>query len=556
MDRIWKKKESILFFVAIIISILFLVFINFNDDKESVGFYKDYNLEYLENGWVLDLGDSTQHVSVPDEFDVKQGEVLKLFRTLPENIEEGTSICFKTKHTRVCAMVDDEVIYSFGWDDEEIIGNTPGSIWNVIEIKQEHAGKKLTILTKSSYSFESGDVYSVVMGDKSDVLLYVLKESFVKFFLSCIPLVLGVILIVIIPFIRHIVNTKPFLYDGIFLTIVGIWEITESDYMQFLFQNAYTMQILNFIVFGFLPVATVMAFEAMNMIKKHFSGIFIVNIIVYAVYIGLQILNIVDFHESIWIIHAIIVADGVKMFKDSYAYYSNLDKTSFIPAAIAFFSIIVASVIDIYRWYIIPDSGNGAFFRGTMIFFIVCMSISVIYTTLAIQKSNVEKETIINMAYTDTLTGLRNRRCFDDDTEKLVNNKSNFTVVAIDMNGLKKINDELGHKYGDEAIKYLADELKKFEEYGEKSYRMGGDEFHVICTNISLNQIEEICQMINEELSKKEFFPGEPLQMAYGYFRFSATTDKELYRVLAQADKKMYEKKMKMKEERTKLKEV
>ena len=115
------------------------------------------------------------------------------------------------------------------------------------------------------------------------------------------------------------------------------------------------------------------------------------------------------------------------------------------------------------------------------------------------------------------------------------------------MNNLKKINDELGHKFGDEALIKVANGLKKFEKYGEKCYRMGGDEFEVLCTHLGSEKIEEVFQEINAELGKTEFFPGMPLTVAYGYFRFSATTDKEINKVLAQADKKMYEKKMQMK---------
>ena len=556
MNKFLNIKEYLVYFSLIIFIIGFALYISSKDDDVNAGFYNDYDVEVLTSDWIFEDSGKTQYVSLPNEFDIETGYTSSIHRVLPATLKDGTAICFKTKHTRVSVLVDNTIVYSFGWDNDEIIGNTPGTLWNVVELKKEYAGKKLTIYTESDYSLYSGNYSTVVMGEKSDIMLYVLKDSFWKFFLSCIPLVLGVILLVIIPFIKNTLNSKPFIYTGIFLIVIGIWEITESDYIQFLFNKVFTIQLVNFLMFGFIPIAIIMAFNSMNMIKKHYIEMFYINVFVYIVYLMLQLLEIMDFNNSMWLIHVVLVFDIVKVFKDSYKYYSDVDMTSFIPVAISFVVILVASVIDIYRWYVIPTASEGAFLRWAMVFFIVTMSISVVYTTLSVQKSNVEKETIINMAYTDALTGLRNRRCFEEDTEKLVDDKINFTIVAIDMNNLKKINDELGHKYGDEALIMVAGGLRKFDEQGEKSYRMGGDEFNVVCTNISLDQIEETCQRINFELNRKEYFPGEPLEIAYGYFRFSATTDRELYKVIAQADKKMYEKKIKMKEERIRLREA
>lgn len=72
-----------------------------------------------------------------------------------------------------------------------------------------------------------------------------------------------------------------------------------------------------------------------------------------------------------------------------------------------------------------------------MVLFIVLMAVIIVQRSLAAERKNIERETMINMAYTDILTGIKNRRCFEEDAEKLADAKKSFNIVAIDMNNLK-----------------------------------------------------------------------------------------------------------------------
>lgn len=73
---------------------------------------------------------------------------------------------------------------------------------------------------------------------------------------------------------------------------------------------------------------------------------------------------------------------------------------------------------------------------------------------------------------TDQLTGLRNKRAFDEDASL-----GWPSVVAIDMDGLKRLNDAIGHEAADDVMRALADELRGAEGDGARFYRRSGDEF-------------------------------------------------------------------------------
>ena len=91
-------------------------------------------------------------------------------------------------------------------------------------------------------------------------------------------------------------------------------------------------------------------------------------------------------------------------------------------------------------------------------------------------------------AVTDSMTGLYNRRYFEETVLKEVvrakRQNQKFTVIGIDLDHLKKINDIYGHNYGDIAIKAIADVLKSSCRSIDIAARMGGEEFNVILPGV------------------------------------------------------------------------
>ena len=550
MEVFFKKNiESILFFGLIVVS-FFIVMLAKPYDGNSDGFERYMNVQSLTNGWTFCDGKNEQKVSLPVRMNSdNQDDGTSISAALPEKIDDDYAICFRTSHSRVQVLIDGVEVYQYRWTDEVPLGNSPGSLWNIVDLYPKYSGKTITIKTDSPYDMYEGLFRTVTYGDKASIIMYLQKETRIMLILSCIPIVLGIILIIAAFFAGKEFSKRPFAYVGIFLTVVGIWETTETGYLQFLKFDMYTVQIVNLLTFGFIPLLVIMALKYTNLLKYYFKRLFYINVIIYAVYVALQLLEISDMHQTLWLIHLSMVIDSIFIFWDTKRYYNEQeDKSSFICIMITYSIVFFAIIIDIYRMYVYPDSYNGYATRIAMVLFIVFMAVSIVQRSLAVERKNIERETIINMAYTDILTGIKNRRCFEEDAEKLANAKKSFNIVAIDMNNLKMINDELGHKFGDEALIKVANALRIFENYGEECYRMGGDEFEVICKKMDIDDIDRVCEQINKKLAKTEYFPGIPLSIAYGSFRFSANMDTDVNKVMARADKKMYEKKQQMKE--------
>ena len=143
---------------------------------------------------------------------------------------------------------------------------------------------------------------------------------------------------------------------------------------------------------------------------------------------------------------------------------------------------------------------------------------------------------VLQLTKKDALTGLLNRHAYYSDINN--DSKSITAIISIDMNGLKEINDTQGHAAGDEAlvtISYCFSCSLKNKQYG---YRIGGDEFIIICRKTSkenvLNLIEVIRQRVNET----------PYSVAIGY-SLNLDGDKHIDELLKESDDMMYQEKEK-----------
>lgn len=116
--------------------------------------------------------------------------------------------------------------------------------------------------------------------------------------------------------------------------------------------------------------------------------------------------------------------------------------------------------------------------------------------------------TVKEQAVTDPLTGLYNRRNFEETLKKEVTRAQRqhqpFSIIGIDLDHLKKINDIHGHAYGDLAIKTVADVLKSNARSIDLPARMGGEEFNVLLPGVDSNGAMIAAERIRKAIEDKE----------------------------------------------------
>ena len=138
----------------------------------------------------------------------------------------------------------------------------------------------------------------------------------------------------------------------------------------------------------------------------------------------------------------------------------------------------------------------------------------IIYT-LIVFLMNVQDST--RKAYIDGGTGLVNRARWIELMNKDLSASKPIAILMIDMNGLKQVNDTLGHEAGDQIIYQLSDILRKNLPLTSVICRWGGDEFTVLLTNVNRAQLDlHIHRIIAEGEKYNANHPELPLHFAIG----------------------------------------
>lgn len=113
------------------------------------------------------------------------------------------------------------------------------------------------------------------------------------------------------------------------------------------------------------------------------------------------------------------------------------------------------------------------------------------------------------MALYDALTGLANRRSFEERLSQILATPSGATQVAlvlVDLDGFKQINDTYGHPIGDSLLQVVAQRLNSCLRSGDTAYRWGGDEFALILEDIEgLDLVKDICGRVISRLAASPF---------------------------------------------------
>ena len=195
-----------------------------------------------------------------------------------------------------------------------------------------------------------------------------------------------------------------------------------------------------------------------------------------------------------------------------YFLYKRTNKQINDLFPVAFFSLALGSMV------ILPFLFGHAYSQ------IFCKTIGIaLFTYYLFSIQNVTK--------TDPLTGVLNRQaCYAElETEP----EGISALVSIDMNGLKNLNDTRGHAAGDEALTAIAQCLTQASKAHQSVYRIGGDEFLVICRQTAPGEVLRLVDRIRKNVSGTEY------SISVGY-SCTGNSRKSVSEMMKESDEMMY----------------
>lgn len=166
-------------------------------------------------------------------------------------------------------------------------------------------------------------------------------------------------------------------------------------------------------------------------------------------------------------------------------------------------------------------------------------------------KMEVRTEEVYKLAVLDPLTGLYNRRSGEQRLAQEVSRSERYghplTILLLDLDNLKYVNDKFGHAAGDELIKYLAERLNRAIRGSDLAVRLGGDEFLVILPECKLEEVRHVLSRLS---GLKIDYDGKmiPLTFSVGWTNYIPGESPE--ELLRRADDALYANKRAAKEQR------
>lgn len=198
---------------------------------------------------------------------------------------------------------------------------------------------------------------------------------------------------------------------------------------------------------------------------------------------------------------------------------------------------------SLWTIYIAPKDGwfNGVLFTIELV---VAIAASLLLSAaIAFLLSLKDRdETLERLSYRDSLTSLYNARKFMMTLRELQKDSKPYTLIYLDLNDFKKINDNLGHETGDQVLTITARKISNCIREDDKAFRIGGDEFTVILQGArDKNSVDEVIRRIKESISRETVLRNARLFIvASAGFARSPEDGNDYEEIIKIADNKMY----------------
>ncbi len=211
--------------------------------------------------------------------------------------------------------------------------------------------------------------------------------------------------------------------------------------------------------------------------------------------------------------------------------------------------VISLALVSVVAWGLYGDiPGSYAYADTHRSRILIALSAACMMSLIAEWMRNKSYEAIFQAAERlnvdashDSLTGLLNRRGFEEQIERM--NEADFPAVlgVVDIDYFKKINDEYGHDAGDQALRFLGDYLRRSVKGRDLMCRWGGEEFIVLFPHLSFHSGVLVLDQIRDEIHSRDVVHGDRVfQITFSAGVVELESKSEFQEGLKLADQRLY----------------
>lgn len=201
-----------------------------------------------------------------------------------------------------------------------------------------------------------------------------------------------------------------------------------------------------------------------------------------------------------------------------------------------------------YKWVFETAEDEGVFLIVKKGHALSEKDIELVTDSLEILSDNLrrglEYEELFEKASNDALTGLSNRRVFDERIHRMVSSSKRYkqplSMISMDLDFFKDINDNLGHQAGDETLKTVAAVFKKAVRTTDLLVRMGGDEFLIVLEQTNLKNARVLAERLCKAIDELNIWANETTKLGVSVGLSQMKSDESLPEWLERTDDILY----------------
>jgi len=511
----------------------------------------------LENGWTLtgENGVLAENIQLPYVISGTTDEkTFTVSRMLPDKLPNSNAVfSVDTSMTSLEILLDGESTYSFSgsgtpWK-KPILG---GGFTHFVRLPDWAPGHELSmVMTYSSDNSFAGRIKVPYIGTKADLMLAQLKE-WPSLIFGFIFIFVGIVCALVSLGLRGGKARNSLWYFGWLESALGAWVFTQNCSKLFIIRNPVLPMNFSIAALFLLPYLLIQYVRASyRVVDRKTNAFFSVSLLFIGAYIigGIfQYSGLFEYTDMLLISGLALAVYIISLFTVLAVDYfkGNKELISFLTAVGVLFATVLAEEILL----ILNISVENAVFLHLGMS--LCGAILLTHSARVIsqgQRTRFREQILLELAYTDSLTGAGNRAAYEERIESLSRESDKIAVTGVllcDINDLKPINDTYGHAEGDRILKDFAVYLVENMPAGSEIYRIGGDEFVAFIPNVTPEQLDMIADQISCRRFKNELCS---YTVAAGTARCVSQKKTILTEVISDADAAMYARKAAMKEQ-------
>jgi diguanylate cyclase len=431
-------------------------------------------------------------------------------------------------------------IYHFGEFDKNGKGEFKGWPFHFISLANDSSGKYLYFRIYSNYS-DIGFWGEILISSKVDIFEKLFKNDLPNIMVGSISIFVSILFL--LTFLAKIKRVELLILGLLFLT-QGLNVFFSSKIIEIYFYFPLLKQYILAIAYFFFPLGMALFMDKsidykvpFNLIKRvwQFHLIYLLGAIFGSL---LGFYNLPSTYEYFDVFYNFITLPILTVFM--IYFFIIGDK----QIKIITFSFFIISIYWLYSTLIAAGLVPWEEYPSDIAVFIclLLLSHSMVIKLTYTKELEEEKEVLTILSSTDYLTKLYNRKEIDSllklNEEIYISSKDNFSLILLDIDDFKMVNDTYGHLVGDDVLINISNILLKFTRKTDSVGRWGGEEFIIICPNTNIEDASKLAEKLRDKISKYQFEKVGHKTASFGVVSYRE--DDSLNELLARVDDAMY----------------